>query len=68
MSATSLCRTTSWLVSLREVHVINAVQDVLDQAQAAGRPGRQVHLGDITGDHDPGAESEPGEEHLHLLG
>src|SRR5258708_5460970 len=50
-----------------EVHVVAPVQDVLHQAQAAGRAGRQIDLRDIAGDHDPRAEAEPGEEHFHLL-
>ncbi len=29
---------------------------------------RQIDLGDITGDHRPAAETEPGQEHFHLLG
>ena len=52
----------------REVDVVHAVEDVLDDAQPAGLAGGQVHLGDVAGDHDLGAEAEPGEEHLHLLG
>ena len=68
MSATSLCRTTSWLVSRREVDVVHAVEDVLHHAQPADLAGRQVDLGDVAGDDDPGAEAEPGQEHLHLLG
>ena len=31
-------------------------------------PAGQVDLGDVAGDHDLGAEAEPGQEHLHLLG
>ena len=32
------------------------------------RAAGQVDLGDVAGDDDLGAEAEPGEEHLHLLG
>ena len=30
--------------------------------------GRQVDLGDVSGDHGLGPEADAGEEHLHLLG
>src|SRR5260370_35900797 len=52
----------------REVHVIDAVEYVLDYAQAADLPGRQVDLGNVAGHHDLGTETEPGQEHLHRLG
>ena len=37
-------------------------------AQAAAGAAGQVDLGDVAGDDDLGAEPEPGQEHLHLLG
>src|SRR5713226_9205486 len=51
-----------------EINIVDAVQYVLDQAQAAQLTGRQVDLRDVSGDDDPGAKAEPGQEHLHLLG
>src|SRR5215467_14493114 len=51
-----------------KLDVLDAFEYLLDQAQAAGLAHRQVHLGDITGDDHAGAEAEPGQEHLHLLG
>src|SRR5579875_160947 len=51
-----------------EMDVVDAGEDVLHHAQPADLAGRQVHLGDVAGDHHPGAEAEPGQEHLHLLG
>ena len=51
-----------------EVDVRDAVEDVLDHAQAAHLPLRQVDLGDVTRHHDLRPEPEAGEEHLHLLG
>src|SRR5579875_1495705 len=47
---------------------VDVVEDVLHHAQPADLAGRQVHLGDVAGDHHAGAEPEPGQEHLHLLG
>ena len=66
--STSLCRTTSCAGQPAEVDVVDAVEDVLDDPQAALRAAGQVDLGDVAGDHDLGAEAEPGQEHLHLLG
>ena len=51
-----------------EADVLDAVEDLLDDAQAALGAAGQVDLGDVAGDHDLGAEAEPGQEHLHLLG
>src|SRR5580704_14832420 len=52
----------------REVDVLDAVEDVLDDTQPADLAGRQVYLGHVAGDHHLRAEAQPGEEHLHLLG
>src|SRR6478752_8501592 len=52
----------------REVDVLDAVEDVLHHAEPADLADRQVDLGHVAGHHDPRAEAEPGEEHLHLLG
>ena len=68
MSPTSLWRTTSWLVSLREVDVVDAVQDLLHDAQPALGAAGEVDLRDVARHDHLGAEPEPGEEHLHLLG
>ena len=46
---------------------LDASQQLLDAGQAAA-PAVHVHLGDIAGDHSPGAEADAGQEHLHLLG
>src|SRR5690242_9166987 len=51
-----------------ELDVFDAFEYLLHQPQPAGLAGRQVHLGDVAGDHHPGTEAKPGEEHLHLLG
>src|SRR5579875_3715758 len=53
---------------LAEVDVGHVLKHLLDHPQPADLPGRQVHLGHVTGHDDPGAEPQPGEEHLHLLG
>ena len=45
---------------LGEVHVLDAVEDVLDHAQARGGAARQVDLGDVTGDDHLGAEARAG--------
>src|SRR5215510_2355282 len=52
---------------LGEVNVRDAVEDVLYHAQPAHLSRQQVDLRDVAGDHHPGAEAEPGQEHLHLL-
>src|SRR5580693_4452290 len=52
----------------REVDVLDAVEDVLHHTEPADLAGRQVDLGHVAGHHHPGAEAQPGEEHLHLLG
>jgi hypothetical protein len=52
---------------LAEVDVIDVGQDLPDQAQPRHGAVRQVHLGDVAGDHYLRAEAEPGQEHLHLL-
>ena len=56
-------------VELHEREVGDAVEDAADREQsgAAAALG-EVDLGDVAGDDDLGAEPEPGEEHLHLLG
>src|ERR1039457_6360481 len=51
-----------------EVHIVQALENVLDDPQPAGLAGRQVDLGDVTSHDDLRAEAEPGEEHLHLFG
>src|SRR6476661_8094205 len=52
---------------LREVHVFHTVEDVLDDPQPGHLTDRQVDLRNVPGDHDLGTETQPGEEHLHLL-
>src|SRR6476646_8253941 len=47
-----------------EGDVVHLVEDVLDRAQAGLLPARQVGLRDVAGDHDLGAEPQPGQEHL----
>src|SRR5918998_6243927 len=46
---------------LGEVHVLDVAQDVADDPQAARRAAGQVDLGDVAGDHNLGAEAEPGQ-------
>src|SRR5882757_2479855 len=53
---------------LRNVDVVDAVQDIDRRAQARPAGPRQVDLRNIAGDNDFGAESQPSEKHLHLLG
>src|SRR5262245_4101239 len=51
-----------------EVDVLDPGEDVAHLDQAGAGALLQVDLGDVPGDDELGAESEPGEEHLHLLG
>src|SRR3954447_9803494 len=51
-----------------ERQVLHTVEDLLDDPQARAGARRQVDLRHVTGDHDLGAEPQPGQEHLHLLG
>ena len=51
-----------------EADVLDVGEDLLDHPEAGLGAGRQVDLGDVAGDYHPGAEAQPGEEHLHLLG
>src|SRR3954451_13661648 len=51
-----------------EVDVLDALEDLLDDPQSALHTDREVDLRDVAGDDHLGAEAEPGEEHLHLLG
>ncbi len=56
-------------VELDEREVGDAVEDVTHREQSAAAASLgQVDLGDVAGDDDLGAEPEPGQEHLHLLG
>src|SRR3954453_9438158 len=50
-----------------EVHVLDAVAELLPDAQPALGAARQVGLGHVPGDDYLRAEPESGEEHLHLL-
>src|SRR5918999_76032 len=47
---------------------VDRPEDVLHLDQARGLLLREVDLGHVAGDDDLGAEAEPREEHLHLLG
>src|SRR5262245_20371892 len=51
-----------------EVDVLDPGEDVADLHQSRSRPLLQVDLCYVAGDDELGAEAEPGEEHLHLLG
>src|SRR5690349_23443092 len=54
----------------REGHegdVAHALEDVGDDAEPTGGAAGEVDLGNVAGDDHLGAETEPGEEHLHLL-
>src|SRR5665811_1814471 len=55
-------------VQLGEVHVLDAVEDLADDLQPGRCAAGQVDLGHVSGHDHPGAEAQPGEEHLHLLG
>src|SRR4051794_33951735 len=49
-----------------EGDVVHLVEDALHDPQPGLHATGQVDLRDVAGDHDLGAEAEPGEEHLHL--
>src|SRR4051794_17077458 len=51
-----------------ERDVLDAVEDLLDDAQPAPGARGQVDLGDVARHDHLRAEAQPGEEHLHLLG
>src|ERR1700733_7059013 len=53
---------------LRDVDVVDAVQDIDRRTQTRPTGSRQVDLRNIAGDNDFGAESQPSQKHLHLLG
>src|ERR1700734_3783420 len=53
---------------LRDVNVVDAVQDIDRGAKTRPAGARQVDLRNVTGDNDFGAESQPGQKHLHLFG
>src|SRR5207248_9769483 len=50
-----------------EVEALDPGQDLVEADQSAAAAWH-VDLGDVAGDHCPGAEADAGEEHLHLLG
>ena len=56
------------LAEAHEVDSLDRLEDVRDDDQARILLAGQVDLGDVAGDHHPGVEAQPGEEHLHLLG
>ena len=51
-----------------EVDAVDRAEDVLHLDQARRLVAREVDLRDVAGDDDLGAETEAGQEHLHLLG
>src|SRR3984885_16246754 len=53
---------------LRDVNVVDAVEDTDRRAQTRPAGTRQVDLRNIAGDNDFRAKSQPGEKHLHLFG
>src|ERR1700753_437034 len=53
---------------LGNVNVVDTVEDVARRPQTRLSGPRQVHLRNIAGDNDFGAEAQPRQEHLHLLG
>ena len=53
---------------IQEHHIVDIGEDVADHLQPGPLPARQVDLGHVAGDDDLRPESEPGQEHLHLLG
>ena len=65
---TSRCRTTSWAVSRLKETSSTPSRMPSTTRRPDLRAAGQVDLGDVAGDHDLGAEAEPGQEHLHLLG
>src|SRR5215203_4859683 len=50
-----------------EGDVLDVVQNSLHHAKTAPGAAGQVYLCDVTRHHDLGAESQPGQKHLHLL-
>ena len=65
---TSRWRTTSWAVSRLKLRSSTPSRISSTTRRPLLTPLGQVDLGDVAGDHDLGAEAEPGQEHLHLLG
>src|SRR3984957_13658023 len=55
------------LGEVHELHLWHGTEDTL-QSRETGASTGDVDLGDVTGHHDLGAETDAGEEHLHLLG
>src|ERR1700679_2765803 len=53
---------------LRDVDVVDTVQDIDRRTQTRPAGSRQVDLRNIAGDNDFGAESQPSQKHLHLFG
>ena len=53
---------------VRKVNILHVAQDAAHDAQAGDLAMREIHLGDVAGDHDLGAKAQAGEEHLHLRG
>src|SRR4051812_16502045 len=56
------------VVEADEGDAVDVAEDVLHLDQPGGLLARQVDLRHVAGDDDLGAEAEPREEHLHLLG
>src|ERR1700757_5450 len=53
---------------LRDVDVVDTVEDLDCRPQTGPGAPRKVDLGDVPGDDDLRPKTQPGEEHLHLLG
>ena len=68
MAPTSRCRTTSCGVSREKWMSSTSARMSRTTRRPDLRAVGQVDLGDVTGDHHLGAEAQPGQEHLHLLG
>jgi hypothetical protein len=56
------------LVEEHEPDPLDVGEELLRLAQSGGLPLRQIHLRDVAGDDRARAESDAGQEHLHLLG
>ena len=50
------------------MNILHALQNVAHLLQAGGGTTGQVHLGDIAGNDHLRAETQAGQEHLHLFG
>src|SRR3954447_6571825 len=56
------------IIEVDERDAVDRADDFHRLDEPAGAAGWQIDLRDVAGDHRLGAEAEPRQEHLHLLG